>query len=80
MERSPRFEDDQLAKELVKILKSLAKNPAAVVASHGKLTGHCAFCNLELSDPRSKAAGFGEICAKKFGLHDQWRTATQRTA
>ena len=42
--------------------------PAEPAARHGKLTGHCCFCNSELSDEKSTAVGYGPVCAKRWGL------------
>jgi hypothetical protein len=49
-------------------LRSFAGNPVSYVASFGKLTGNCCFCSLPLTDERSVEAGYGAICAQKFGL------------
>jgi hypothetical protein len=49
-------------------LVALDANPTEAVAAYGKLTGHCAFCDLPLSDFRSLAVGYGRICARKYGL------------
>jgi hypothetical protein len=56
------------AVSLLVLLQRLAKDPAKVAAEYGKLTGHCAFCLGELSDERSKAVGYGPVCAKKWDL------------
>ena len=46
-----------------------ARHPArAAGGKHGKLTGHCCFCNSELSDEKSTAVGYGPVCAKRWGL------------
>lgn len=70
---------DEMFEALCSTLKVLAMDPVKIVRDHAKLTGHCCFCNLELSDARSKAAGFGETCAIHFGLQEQWKRAS-RTA
>lgn len=50
------------------LLERLAADPARVAFEYGKLTGHCCFCNLPLSDTRSTAHGYGPICAEHYGL------------
>ncbi len=55
----PGLEDD---------LRSFAKNPISYVSSFGKLTGNCCFCSLPLTEDRSLEAGYGPICAEKYGL------------
>jgi hypothetical protein len=49
-------------------LREFAQHPARVAAEHGRLTGHCCFCNLPLSDERSTDAGYGPVCAEHWGL------------
>lgn len=53
---------------LTALLASLASNPAATAAKHGKMTGHCCFCNMALTDARSTAVGYGKTCAKNYSL------------
>jgi hypothetical protein len=66
--------DASLAPELerqaaiVEQLKLLEADPAAAAAAYGKVTGHCSFCSIALSDIRSLAVGYGQICARKYGL------------
>jgi hypothetical protein len=50
------------------LLLKLAENPLAVAAQHGVATGQCCFCNRPLSTKESRSAGYGPICAEKFGL------------
>jgi hypothetical protein len=49
-------------------LGELARDPAKIAAEHGRLTGKCCFCNRALSDERSTAVGYGETCAKHYGV------------
>jgi uncharacterized protein DUF6011 len=70
-----RTTSQEMREALVVLLQTLAADPAGVARQYGKLTGHCCFCGLELTDPRSTHAGFGEICSKHYGLHEQWKTA-----
>lgn len=50
------------------LVVALATNPVETAAAYGKLTGACCFCGRELTDGRSVAVGYGEICSDKFGL------------
>jgi hypothetical protein len=67
--------DSNIKALLLPLLQKLAANPTATIIEYGKLTGHCAFCNLELSDAKSKAAGFGATCASNYGLTAEYRAA-----
>ena len=52
-------------------LHAFAAAPAEQAKIYGQRFGHCCFCGLELTDHRSIDAGYGPICADKFGL--PWR-------
>lgn len=67
----------EFAAELTPVLEQLATDPIKAVQAYGKLTGQCMFCSLPLTDERSTAAGFGETCAKNWGLHAQWKQAAK---
>lgn len=67
----------EFAAALVDVLKKLSTDPLKTVQDFGKLTGQCMFCNLPLNDPRSTTAGFGETCAKNWGLHAEWKQAAK---
>lgn len=54
--------------DLVPLLERLACEPAKVAAEFGHVTGNCCFCARKLADERSTAIGYGQTCAKKFGL------------
>lgn len=49
------------------ILK-ICKDPLAAAVLHGKQTGHCACCGLELTNEESVRLGIGPICREKWGL------------
>ena len=51
-----------------RILREWAADPAKAASAFGHLTGHCAFCAKELTDPRSVAVGYGPVCADNYGL------------
>jgi hypothetical protein len=53
---------------LEQLLRRLADTPAEVAAEFGRITGHCCFCSLTLSDERSVSVGYGPICAEKWGV------------
>jgi len=60
---------------LTALLQEFSQNPARVAKEHGKLTGHCCFCNKELGlgeDKRSVVVGFGPVCADHYGLKAEW--------
>lgn len=42
-------------------------SPIKAAIAHGKVTGCCACCGLELTNPESIARGIGPICAEKYG-------------
>lgn len=48
-------------------LLTAAADPRAAAVAHGKLTGSCACCGRELTNPESVALGIGPICAGRFG-------------
>ena len=49
-------------------LTALATDPAQAAKEYGKLTGHCCFCGLPLTDPQSTDRGYGPVCATHWGL------------
>lgn len=49
-------------------LAILTADPEAAAKAYGQRTGNCCFCTQALTDPRSVAAGYGPICAAKWGL------------
>jgi len=58
------------------LLVQLSEDPAKTASEYGRLTGNCCFCNAKLTDDHSTAAGFGPVCAKNFGLFDNWKAAS----
>ena len=63
-----RMIDNATSTAVTAALKALAADPAKIAATYGKLTGVCCFCALDLTDPRSKAVGYGKRCAQKWGM------------
>jgi hypothetical protein len=55
-------------KTLQDALLKLATDPQAAATEYAKATHNCCFCNQDLADPRSEAAGYGPVCADKWGL------------
>lgn len=49
-------------------LRAFAADPVQSARVYGQRFGRCCFCGLELTDGRSVDAGYGPICAEKFGL------------
>jgi hypothetical protein len=58
------------------LLKAMSRNPAKAAKEFGVLTGRCCFCGHSLKDEHSTAAGFGPVCATKWGLASEWKKAT----
>jgi hypothetical protein len=54
--------------EVFDAITSLEKDAATFLAENGKMTGICSCCGMPLSDDRSLKAGYGPICAKKWGF------------
>lgn len=50
------------------ILEGFAKDPAGFAGAYGKKTGNCCYCGRHLETKESVAAGYGPICAQKFGM------------
>jgi hypothetical protein len=46
----------------------LAKDAVGFIAQCGKDMCRCCYCGQPLEDVRSKAVGYGEVCAKRWGL------------
>jgi hypothetical protein len=67
---------DQDLEAVRHFLHAFSQDPAGTAKKHGRLTGRCCFCNTPLKDEHSTAAGFGPVCAKNYGLHDEWKAAT----
>ena len=58
----------EAATAITTALTALAAAPAREARLYGQRFGTCCFCGLELTDGRSIAAGYGPICADKWGL------------
>lgn len=60
---------------VAEFLREFAKSPAEVAHKYGARTGRCCFCNTPLTE-RSADAGFGDTCAKAYGLYEEWKFYT----
>jgi hypothetical protein len=54
--------------DVKKALTAFSADPAAAAIAYGQATGNCCYCARELTDARSVTAGYGPICAAKWGL------------
>lgn len=59
---------DDMAASVATLLSRLLADPMRELAAHGRQLGACCYCRIELTDPRSLAAGYGPVCARKWGL------------
>lgn len=71
--------DAYTAECVTELLTEFAADPAAVAARYGRLTGSCCFCARGLSDERSTAVGYGQICSEHFSLPYPKRTEALQT-
>lgn len=46
----------------------VAQDPRGAAVAYGRMTGNCACCGRELTDPKSVELGIGPICVARFGL------------
>jgi hypothetical protein len=53
---------------VIRFIEDLDADPAGVAKLSGQLTGSCCFCSRELETKESVGAGYGPVCAEKFGL------------
>lgn len=49
-------------------MDNLSKDPTGFLAQCSKDMGRCCYCNQPLEDERSKQVGYGQTCAKRWGL------------
>ena len=60
--------DPDLEPFLLNALRSIATDPQGAAMRFGRVTGACCFCALPLQNAASVSAGYGPICAEKWGL------------
>lgn len=58
----------EYATAIGRALKAFAESPAEQARLYGQRFGRCCFCSLELTNKASIVAGYGPICAEKWGL------------
>ena len=49
-------------------LTGMSADPVGYVKAYGHKSGNCCFCTRPLTQEKSTAAGYGPVCAKKWGL------------
>lgn len=76
--------DSALAHEILKALQAIEADPVGQAKLYGQLTRECNMCGRELTTRESLTAGYGPICAGKFGLAwghvDKVKLASMRRA
>lgn len=65
---SPAAVQWDIAKGMIRKLSHATKATPAQAAAFGKLVGRCCFCSHQIDTPESTAAGYGPVCASKYGL------------
>ena len=68
----------EMLSRLAELLASFGQDPDSVAAAYGRATNQCCFCQRELTDARSVAAGYGPVCAANYGLKDAWTVAAMQ--
>lgn len=53
---------------VVDFVTAFAADPATIVGQAGRDADSCCFCDLALTDERSRHAGYGPTCAKNYGI------------
>jgi hypothetical protein len=61
--------------EVLGLLLEFNDDPVAVSRRLGHVSGRCCYCGLSLTDYRSTAVGFGPVCSRNWGLHEEWKAA-----
>jgi len=73
----PQNMDDKVAAGLRSLLHALAEDPMKTLSEYGSITGNCSCCGSGLTSDNSVAMGIGPVCAKNYGLHEQWKKAAK---
>jgi hypothetical protein len=53
---------------MLALLEAIAQDPVDAARRYGALTARCSFCAKPLTDEGSVNAGYGPVCARKWGL------------
>lgn len=59
---------DDLRTIITRVLKSFSEDPANAAMTYGKMQSSCCFCAKPLDTKESVSAGYGPVCADKWGL------------
>lgn len=59
---------DELRTLISRTLRSFSKDAKHAAMSYGHMSSNCCFCNKQLDTKESVAAGYGPVCADKWGL------------
>jgi hypothetical protein len=57
-----------ISQEIIAFLVEFNKDPVKMSVEQGKLHSRCCFCALPLKTQESLAVGYGDVCAKHWGL------------
>lgn len=64
----PRTKYPSVAEAIGNALLAFSYSPAKSAGAYGHKHGKCCFCQKGLTDPTSKAVGYGPVCAKHYNL------------
>jgi Family of unknown function (DUF6011) len=59
---------EDIKAKILDFLTEFNKDPVKMAVEYGKLHSHCCFCALPLKTKESLAVGYGDTCAKHYGL------------
>jgi hypothetical protein len=62
------YKSNSIDDDIEMTLQEFALDPVNVAKAHSKILGACVFCGKPLTDEKSKALGYGPVCAKNYGL------------
>lgn len=54
--------------DMANLVLTIARDPKGYADEYGRLTGNCCFCRRKLTTSESTVAGYGPVCAEKYGL------------
>ena len=72
---------EQYRDRLLPLLRAFVQDPHGFASTYGKKSGNCCFCAKEIGhgegkgSEKSKAVGYGPVCAKNWGLEKEWNAA-----
>jgi Family of unknown function (DUF6011) len=59
---------EDMSKDIIAFLVEFNKDPVKMSVEQGKLHSRCCFCALPLKTQESLAVGYGDVCARHWGL------------